>query len=79
MNFPNEEGVDVVHPLMEKPKERSGDVQDSISFFFSFEGSDMKVEGEEEEEGDAMEIEMNEEFARTTQARRESEGGKSVV
>ena len=28
-------------------------------FPFHLEGSDMRVEGEEEEEGDAMEIEMN--------------------
>ena len=79
MNFPNKEGVGVVHPLMEKPKERSGGVQNSVPFSFSFEESDMRVEGKEEEEGDAMEIEMNKEFAKTTQARRESEGGKSVV
>ena len=79
VNFPNEEGVGVVHPLMEKPEERGGGVQDGVPFSFSFEGSDMRVEGEEEEEGDAMEIETNEEFARTTQARRESEGGKSVI
>ena len=79
VNFPNEEGVGVVHPLIEKPKERSGGVQDSVPFSFSFEGLDMRVKGEEEEEGDAMEIKTNEEFARTTQARRESEGGKSVV
>ena len=72
VNFPNEEGV--VHPLMEKPEERGGGVQDSVPFSFLFEGSDMRVEGEEEEEGDAMEIETNEEFARTTQARRKSEG-----
>ena len=65
--------------LWKKPEERGGGVQDSVPFSFSFEGSDMRVEGEEEEEGDAMEIEMNKEFARTTQARRESEGGKSVV
>ena len=77
VNFPNEEGV--VHPLMEKPKERSGDVQDGVPFSFSFEGSDMRVEREEEDEGDAMEIETNKEFAKTTQARRESEGGKSVI
>ena len=79
VKFPNEEGVGVVHPLMEKPKERGGGVQDGVPFSFSVEGSDMRVEGEEEEEGDAMEIETNEEFARTTQARRESEGGKSVI
>ena len=51
MNFPNEKGVGVVHPLMEKPEKRSGGVQDSVPFSFSFEGSDMRVEGEEEEEG----------------------------
>ena len=79
VKFPNEEGVGFVHPLMEKPEERGGGVQDGVSFPFSVEGSDMRVKGEEEEEGDAMEIETNEEFARTTQARRESEGGKSVV
>ena len=50
-----------------------------FTFSFLFEGSDMRVEEEEKKEGDAMEIETNEEFARTTQARRESEGGKSVV
>ena len=79
MNFPNEKGVGVVHPLMEKLKERGSGVQDSIPFSFLFEGSDMRVKGEEEEEGDAMEIKTNKEFARTTQARRESEGGKSVI
>ena len=66
MNFPNEEGVGVVHPLMEKSEERSGGVQDGVPFSFSFEGSDMRVKREEEEEGDAMEIKMNKEFARTT-------------
>ena len=80
VNLPNEEGVGVVHPLMEKPEERSGGVHDGVSFSFSFEGSDMRVEREEEEEREAMEIETNEEFARTTQARRESEGrGKLVI
>ena len=79
VNFPNEEGVGVVHPLMEKPKERSGGVLDGVPFSFLFEGSDMRVKGEEEEEGDAMEIKTNKKFARTTQARKESEGGKSVV
>ena len=79
VNFPNEKGVGVVYLLMEKTKERSDGVQDSVLFSFSFEGSDMRVKGEEEEEGDAMEIEMNEKFARTTQARRESEGGKLVI
>ena len=79
VNLPNEEGVGVVHLLMEKPKERSGDVQDGVPISFLFEGSDMKVEGEEEEKGDAMEIKMNKEFARTTQARRESKGGKLVI
>ena len=39
----------------------------------------MRVEREEKKEGDAMEIETNKEFARTTQARRESEGGKLVI
>ena len=79
MNLPNEEGVGVVHLLMEKPKKRSGGVQDGVPFSFLFEGSDMRVEGEEKKERDAMEIKMIEEFARTTQARRESEGGKLVV
>ena len=79
MNFPNEEGVGVVHPLMKKPEERSGGVQDSISFSFLFEGSDIRVKGKEEEERDTMEIKTNEESARTTQARRESEGGKLVI
>ena len=79
VNLPNEKGVGIVHLLMEKPKERSGGVQDGVPFSFSFEGSDMRVEGKEEEEGDAMEIKMNKEFARTTQARRESEGGKLVI
>ena len=79
VNFPNEKGVGVVHPLMEKPEERGGDVQDGVPFSFLFEGSDIRVEREEEEEGDVMEIKMNKEFARTTQARRESEGGKSVI
>ena len=64
---------------MEKPEERSGGVQDGIPFSFSFEGSDMRVEGEKEEEGNAIEIKTNEESVRTTQARRESEGGKLVV
>ena len=79
VNLPNEEGVGIVHLLMEKPKERSGGVQDGVPLSFLFEGSDMKVERGEEEEGEAMEIKMNEEFARTTQARRESEGGKLVI
>ena len=79
VNFPNEKGVGVVHSLMEKPEERSGGVQDGVSFSFSFEGLNMRVEREEEKKKDAMEIETNEEFARTTQARRESEGGKSVI
>ena len=79
MNFPNEEGVDVVHPLMEKSKERSGGVQDGVPFSFLFEGSNMRVEKKEKKKKDAMEIKTNEEFARTTQARRESEGRKSVV
>ena len=39
----------------------------------------MSVEREKEEEGNAMKIKTNEEFARTTQARRESEGGKLVI
>ena len=59
VNFPNEEGVGVVHSLMEKPKKRSGGVQDGVPFSFLFEGSDMRVERKEEEEGDAMEIKMN--------------------
>ena len=79
VNLPNEEGVGVVHPLMEKPKKRSGGVQDGVPFSFSFEGSGMRVEGGEEEEGEAMEIEMNKEFARTTQARRESEGSLQKI
>ena len=58
-------------------KERKSDWARKVSlnqpdFFFL-------VKGEEEEEGDAMKIKMNEEFASTTQARRESEGGKSVI
>ena len=69
VNFPNEEGVGVVHPLMEKPEKRSGGVQDNVLFSFSFEGSDMRVKGEEEEEGDAMEIKTNEEFARTNSSK----------
>ena len=79
MNLSNEEGVSIVYSLMEKPEERSGGVQDGVPFSFSFEGSDMRVEGRKKKEGEAMEIEMNKEFARTTQARRESEGGKLVV
>ena len=39
----------------------------------------MRVEGEEEEERDAMEIKMNKESIRTIQARRESKGGKLVI
>ena len=39
----------------------------------------MRVKRKEEKEGNAIEIEMNEESARTTQARRESEGGKLVI
>ena len=79
MNFPNEKGVGIVHLLMEKSKERSGSVQDGVPFSFLFEGLDMRVEGEEKEEGDAMKIETNEESVKTTQARRESEGGKLVI
>ena len=79
VNLPNEEGVGVNHLLIEKPKERSGGVQDGVLFSFSFEGSNMSVEREKKEEGEAMEIEMNKEFARTTQARRESEGGKLII
>ena len=79
VNLPNEEGVGIVYLLMEKSEERNGGVQDSVPFSFSFEGSGMRVERGEEEKGEAMEIEMNEEFARTTQARRESEGGKLVI
>ena len=79
VNFPNEEGVGIVYSLIEKPEERSDDVQDGVSFSFLFEGSDMRVKREEEEEGDAMKIKTNEESARTTQARRESEGGKLVI
>ena len=66
VNFPNEERVGVVYPLMEKSKERSGGIQDSVSFSFLFEGSDMRVERKEKKERDAMEIKMNEEFAKTT-------------
>ena len=51
VNFPNEEGVGVVHPLMEKSEERGGGVQDGVPFSFSFEGSDMRVEGKEEKRG----------------------------
>ena len=47
VNLPNEEGVGINHPLMEKPKERSGGIQDGVPFSFSFEGSDMSVEGED--------------------------------
>ena len=57
VNLPNEKGVGINHLLMEKPKERGGDVP----FSFSFEDSDMRVEGEEEKEGNAMKIEMNKE------------------
>ena len=32
VDFPNEEGVGVVHPLMEKPEERGGGVQDGVPF-----------------------------------------------
>ena len=39
----------------------------------------MNMKREEEKEGEAMEIETNKESARTTQARRESEGGKLVI
>ena len=39
----------------------------------------MRVEGKEEKEGNAMEIEMNKESTRTIQARRESKGGKLVI
>ena len=39
----------------------------------------MSVERKEEEEREAMEIKTNEESARTTQARRVSEGGKLVI
>ena len=79
VNLSNEEGVGVDHPLMEKSKERGGGVQDGVPFSFSFEDSDMRVKGKEEEEGDAMEIKMNEESTRTIQARRESKGGKLVI
>ena len=48
-------------------------------FFFLFKGSDIRVERKKEKEEDAIEIKTNEEFARTTQARRESEGGKLVI
>ena len=79
VNLPNEEGVGINHLLMEKPKERSGGVQDGVPFSFLFEGSDMSVEEEEKEEREAMEIKTNKKSARTTQARRESEGGKLVI
>ena len=79
VNLPNEEGVGIDHSLMEKSKERSGGVQDGIPFSFLFKDSDISVEGEKKKEGEAMEIEMNKESARTTQARRESEGGKLVI
>ena len=39
----------------------------------------MRVEREEKEKGEAMKIKTNEEPARTTQARRESEEGKLVI
>ena len=42
----------------------------------------MKVKEKEEEEekkGEAMEIKMIEEFARTTQTRKESEGEKLII
>ena len=48
-------------------------------FSFSFKGLDMRVERRKKEKGEAMKIEMNEESARTTQARRESEGGKLII
>ena len=79
VNLPNEEGVGVNHLLMEKPEERGDGVQDGVPFSFSFEGSDMRVKGEEKKEGEAMEIEMNEESTKTIQARRESKGGKLVI
>ena len=79
VNLPNEEGVGIDHLLIEKPEERSGGVQDGVPFSFLFEGSDMSMEGKEEKEGKAIEIETNKESARTTQARRESEGGKLVI
>ena len=79
VNLPNEEGVGIDHLLMEKPEEKGSGVQDGISFSFLFEASDIKVKGEEEEEGDAMEIKTNKESTKTIQARRESKGGKLVV
>ena len=79
MNLPNEEGVGINHLLIEKSEKRSGGVQDGVPFSFLFEGLDMSVEGEEKEEEEAMKIETNKESARTTQARRESEGGKLVI
>ena len=69
VNLPNEEGVGIDHLLMEKPKKRGGGVQDGVPFSFLFEGSDIRVEGEEKKEGEAMEIKMNEESTRTIQAR----------
>ena len=79
MNFPNEKGVGIVYLLMEKPEKRSGGIQDGVSFSFSFENLDIRMKRKEEKEGDVMKIEMNEKSARTTQARRESEGGKLVI
>ena len=79
VNLTNEKGVSIVHSLMKKLEKRSGGIQDSVPFSFSFKGSDMKVEEGEEKEGEAMEIKMNKKFAKTTQARRESEGGKLVI
>ena len=64
---------------MEKPEERNNGVQDSASFSFLFEDLGMRVERGKEKEGEAMEIEMNKESARITQARRESKGGKLII
>ena len=79
VNLSNEKGVSIDHSLMEKSKKRSGGVQDSILFSFSFEGSGMKVKRREEKKRKIKVIKTNKKSAKTTQARRESEGGKLVV
>ena len=57
VNFPNEEGVGVGSSTYGKTRgKRWWCPRLCVPFSFSFEGSDMRVEGEEEEEGDAMEI-----------------------
>ena len=46
MNFPNKEGVGVVHPLIEKNSRKEVVLSKTVSpFSFLFEGSDMRVEG----------------------------------